>query len=326
MASPSQHKSLPFESAAPSSSSTEEPHHSFTRTVSGFGDRLAHARNQEHTEVNRASVGPARTATGSISAEVAPSVRGLAPMLPGALRYGWEIGPYRSLFQFNQGQFNQDISSEGMNRFANWSSSFASPPTGFPSSTPAYYTPVAPDITAYTPQTNIHSTLSAQTLPEDIPITSPICRTVTPGPDAKERLLLLGPLRMIRNTGKRLSKNEQALLYTFLDMHMADELHTVVDRDIHLPHVVYKVSIPMTDLNWAKYNQVLAVFGFPNAVHEMLAQGAQSFDHYTYVIDGTVDWAHAQAWAIMVSRLKGVDIDRLANEIMEVWGRMWTSR
>lgn len=129
---------------------------------------------------------------------------------------------------------------------------------------------------------------------------------------------------MIRSAGHRLSKYDQELLYNFLDMYMADELHTVVERDSNLPNVVYKVSIPMTDSNWEKYNQVLKVFGFANGVHKMLATGAQSFDKYTYAIDENTDEEHVDAWkAILGARSGTLDAQQLAQELVHVWEGTW---
>ncbi|KAA8623186.1 hypothetical protein PtrSN002B_009069 [Pyrenophora tritici-repentis] len=240
MVPPSQPMSSPSSHAFASSSGTAEQSHRYTRTVSGFGDRLADARNQSDS-VSAAAMGPS---------------------------------------------------------FSN----------------------------AYAPPINMQPYPSALAVPNNTKITSPVLRAVTPGSEAKDRLLLLGPLRIIRSAGKRLSEQDQALLNIFLDSYMADNLHTVVERDICLPNVVYKIRIPMTDSNWKKYNEILAVFGFANAVHEMLAPGARSFDQYSYAIDETVDWAHAQAWAIMVTRLKGVDTERLAGEIIKLWADKQTGQ
>jgi hypothetical protein len=115
---------------------------------------------------------------------------------------------------------------------------------------------------------------------------------------------------MIRKTGVALREDDREDLYCFIDSYMADSLHTVVERDRVLPNVVYKVSIPMTDANWVRYNQVLAISGFANGVHDMLAVGSDVFDQYTYVINRT-SAEHAEGWKVLArSSERNLDIKR----------------
>jgi hypothetical protein len=56
----------------------------------------------------------------------------------------------------------------------------------------------------------------------------------------------------------------------------------------------------MTDANWAKYSQLLAVFGFVSGMHAMLAVGSDEFDNYIYVVDGT-SAMHVEGWKVLAS-------------------------
>jgi hypothetical protein len=128
---------------------------------------------------------------------------------------------------------------------------------------------------------------------------------------------------MIRKTGVALREDDREDLYCFIDSYMADSLHTVVERDGVLPNVVYKVSIPMTDANWVRYNQVLAIFGFANGVHDMLAVSSDVFDQYTYVINGT-SAEHVEGWKVLAgSSERNLDIKTLSQELVQVWKGMW---
>jgi hypothetical protein len=105
---------------------------------------------------------------------------------------------------------------------------------------------------------------------------------------------------MMRRTGVVLRKDDREQLFTFIDSYMSDSLHTVVERDGILPNVVHRVSIPMTDANWAKYSQLLAIFGFASGMHAMLAVGSDEFDNYTYVVDGT-SAMYVKGWKVLAS-------------------------
>jgi hypothetical protein len=74
----------------------------------------------------------------------------------------------------------------------------------------------------------------------------------------------------------------------------------------------------MTDVNWTKYNQLLAVFGFANGVHKMLAAGSDEFDNYTYVVDGT-SAEHVEGWKILASASdRDLDLRTLSRELVQV--------
>jgi hypothetical protein len=128
---------------------------------------------------------------------------------------------------------------------------------------------------------------------------------------------------MLHNTGVALRQDDREKLYNFIDSYMADSLQTVVERDGILPNVVYKVSIPMTDANWVKYNQLLTIFGFANGVHDMLAGGSDEFDKYTYVVDGT-GAEHVKGWKTLASSSeRELDMETLSQELVQVWRGMW---
>ncbi len=140
---------------------------------------------------------------------------------------------------------------------------------------------------------------------------------------AKERLILLAPLRMLRNTGVALRQEDREKLNNFIDSYMADSLQTVVEHDGILPNVVYKVSIPMTDADWVKYNQLLTIFGFANGVDDMLAGGSDEFDNYTYVVDGT-GAEHVEGWKVLASASESdLDMAKLSQELVQVWRGAW---
>jgi hypothetical protein len=130
---------------------------------------------------------------------------------------------------------------------------------------------------------------------------------------------------MIRHTAAALCKDDRAMLYNFIDSYMADSLHTVVERDTILPNIIYKVSIPMTEDHWTKYNQLLAVFGQAKGMHEMLAVGAAEFDRYTYIVDPRhTSEEHVEGWrALAQAGQRGMDMDALARELVQVWKGTW---
>ncbi|KAH7073118.1 hypothetical protein BKA63DRAFT_577197 [Paraphoma chrysanthemicola] len=101
--------------------------------------------------------------------------------------------------------------------------------------------------------------------------------------DAKDRLVLLGPFRLIKQacTSKADTKG-YAEMSAWLDAHMHEELHKLVVSDEVLPEVVYAVHIPMTDTDWKFYNDVLAMC-FPEALelHNALATGYDAMDQFT---------------------------------------------
>ncbi|KAF7674341.1 hypothetical protein GT037_008107, partial [Alternaria burnsii] len=86
--------------------------------------------------------------------------------------------------------------------------------------------------------------------------------------------------------------------------YMAESLHTVVEGDGILPNVVYTISIPMTDANWAKYKQLLAVFGFASGMDAKLE--------------------HVEGWKALASASKrDLDMAILSPELIQIWKGMW---
>ncbi|KAJ8117298.1 hypothetical protein OPT61_g1477 [Boeremia exigua] len=104
-------------------------------------------------------------------------------------------------------------------------------------------------------------------------------RAVVPPPGTPQRLVLLGPLRMIRS---QCVANPQLLgpILVWLDQFMGAELHTPVSTDDVLFNVVYAVNIPMDDEHWRDWNKVLAVFPRAAAWHDMLTH-EEPFDQVT---------------------------------------------
>jgi hypothetical protein len=115
------------------------------------------------------------------------------------------------------------------------------------------------------------------------------------------------------------------MLNDFLAKYMASSLHTIVEVDQTLPSIVYKISIPMTDENWAKYNQLLSVFGLANGMHGMLAGGAGEFDKYTYQVGECVTREeHIEGWRVLsYAATRGLDIEALSQELVGVWRGDW---
>ncbi|RYO22772.1 hypothetical protein AA0111_g9248 [Alternaria arborescens] len=144
---------------------------------------------------------------------------------------------------------------------------------------------------------------------------APPCRVVTPGSDAKEHRLFLGPLRRIRETGSALYLDNRERLLAFIDSYMAESLQTIVERDGILGNVVYA--------NWARYEQLLAVFGFASGMDAMLAVGSDKFDNYTYVVDSTRA-EHVVGWKALASASKrDLDMAILSQELIQICKGMW---
>jgi hypothetical protein len=79
----------------------------------------------------------------------------------------------------------------------------------------------------------------------------------------------------------------------------------------------------MTDANWAKYKQLLAVFEFANSMNAMLAVGPDKFDNYTYVVDST-SAEHVEGWKTLASASKrDLDMATLSQELIQIWKGMW---
>lgn len=79
----------------------------------------------------------------------------------------------------------------------------------------------------------------------------------------------------------------------------------------------------MTDADWAKYNQLLSIFGFASGMHAMLAVGSDEFDNYTYVVDGT-SAEHVEGWQVLASASKrDLDMAILSRELVQAWKGMW---
>ncbi|RYO24371.1 hypothetical protein AA0113_g12621 [Alternaria arborescens] len=79
----------------------------------------------------------------------------------------------------------------------------------------------------------------------------------------------------------------------------------------------------MTDANWARYEQLLAVFGFASGMDAMLAVGSDKFDNYTYVVDSTRT-EHVVGWKALASASKrDLDMAILSQELIQICKGMW---
>ncbi|KAF1836772.1 hypothetical protein BDW02DRAFT_614463 [Decorospora gaudefroyi] len=271
----------------------------------GFGSRLAAARNLAHTEVPHALPREEmRLPVDTVISGVANSVRPPASTPAGLPRHGWEKGSYRSPFDYNIPRHTVG----GKSIPARHSPFFA----GFGDSSHTF------------PTTDRHRVSPAnEELDEPAPRRN---RAVTPAPEAKERLLLLDPLRVIRNSTTALRADDRTMLHEFIDSYMADSLHTVIERDATIPAIIYKSSIPMTDENWRKYNQLVAVFENARGMHEMIAKGSTDFDKYTYIVDSVhAREEHTEGWRVLADAVeRGRDTQALLQELVQIWRGMWT--
>ncbi|CAO2648752.1 Nn.00g097010.m01.CDS01 [Neocucurbitaria sp. VM-36] len=147
-------------------------------------------------------------------------------------------------------------------------------------------------------------------------------KVAQPPSDAKERLLLLVPLRIIR----KLCTDTPGLdlLATFIDTHMADSLHTVVQRDAIIPSIVYMVTIPMTDEHWEMYNQVLCRCGRALEVHEMLSVGRDMFDQWSDPTAPPLNMAQRDAYMRLESGVAtGQSLEEVLTELVQDHRWMW---
>ncbi|KAF1358163.1 hypothetical protein EJ07DRAFT_157165 [Lizonia empirigonia] len=83
-------------------------------------------------------------------------------------------------------------------------------------------------------------------------------QAVIPAPETPQRLVLLGPLKMIRSQCAKKAIFRPVLIW--LDQFMGEELRTPVQTDALISTIVYAVNIPMDDEHWRDWNKVLAVF------------------------------------------------------------------
>jgi hypothetical protein len=115
------------------------------------------------------------------------------------------------------------------------------------------------------------------------------------------------------------------MLDDFLAKYMAPSLHTIIEMDQTIPSIVYKISVPMTDENWAKYNQLLSVFAQAKGMHEMLAKGPDAFDHYTYQVEPDVTLGeHIEGWSVLsYAHEHGLDMETLSQELVGLWKEVW---
>ncbi|KAF1845587.1 uncharacterized protein K460DRAFT_430504 [Cucurbitaria berberidis CBS 394.84] len=159
--------------------------------------------------------------------------------------------------------------------------------------------------------------------PKKEPIfTMPETKAAQPPPHVQERLILLGPLRMIR----RQCANTPGLdlLVKFIDKHMADGLQTVIEQDPIIPGVVYMVSLPMTEEHWQMYNQILSRCGHALGVHEMLATGKDGFDHWSGSASPHLTPEQREAYRVLVSGASaGLDLEEFMAELVKDQRWMW---
>ena len=108
-------------------------------------------------------------------------------------------------------------------------------------------------------------------------------------------------------------------LTEFLDKHMADELHTVIERDAIIHNIVYKVSIPMTDDHWKLYSQVLSRCKQPLELHELLARGKNEFDHFSGLETPNVSLSLREAHRVLAYGTSiGMDLEQILAELVKI--------
>lgn len=94
-----------------------------------------------------------------------------------------------------------------------------------------------------------------------------------------QRLILLGPLRMIRSQCVKIEMLRPILIW--IDQFMGADLHTPAQTDALIPNVVYAVNIPMDDEHWKDWKKVLTVFPRAEAWQEALTPDEPPFDQVT---------------------------------------------
>lgn len=140
---------------------------------------------------------------------------------------------------------------------------------GTPSSNQQIYgpgLPYAPGLPAAAPQTqavDVPAPVAApQTKaiipPQGVSKSPPHANHPTNPSQTPHRLILLGPLKMIRSQCAKKTILRPILIW--IDQHMGEELRTSVYADTLVSNITYAVTIPMTDDNWRDWNKVLAVF------------------------------------------------------------------
>ncbi|KAF9692260.1 hypothetical protein EKO04_009751 [Ascochyta lentis] len=112
-----------------------------------------------------------------------------------------------------------------------------------------------------------------------VPVSAPQVRAVIPPPGTPNRVVLLGPLRMIR--GQCAKKNTLHPILVWIDQYMGEELRTPFQTDPLVANIVYAVNIPMDEEHWRDWNKVLAVFPRATAWQEALTLGEMPFDQVT---------------------------------------------
>ncbi|KAH6612774.1 hypothetical protein C7974DRAFT_454959 [Boeremia exigua] len=104
-------------------------------------------------------------------------------------------------------------------------------------------------------------------------------RAVTPPPGTPQRVVILGPLRMIRSQCVANIDTLDAVL-VWLDQYMGTELQTPACTDTMVSNVVYAVNIPMSDENWRDWNVILDLFPHASAWQKALTSN-EPFDQVT---------------------------------------------
>lgn len=234
-----------------------------------LGDRLSSARNLEHTRAP--SPPPPRSfledaaraplvSNSSATVSVPPVDTGNTHTMSHVARDGSLVrsyagyrsavpGSYRSPFDYNMQRHAAGSGTESFQPHHSLAGSHATPGfTSAPTQAPVVSTHMPPSVS----QTRavIPAPEASDFLHCAVPLTD---FSQTP-----QRLVLLGPLKMIRSQCAKKATLRPVLIW--LDRFMGEELRTPVQTDGLISTIVYTVNIPIDDEHWRDWNKILAVF------------------------------------------------------------------
>ncbi|KAI8936096.1 hypothetical protein NX059_007595 [Plenodomus lindquistii] len=159
-------------------------------------------------------------------------------------------------------------------------------------------------------------------------------RAIRPAEDARERQILLGPLRLayhhclVRKPENQDCSTHPAsahnLYLQFFEERMAGELQTIVEQDPFIPGVVYVVKIRMTDLVFQTYHKILASIAEAATMQELLGVETGGF----YMLNASSERAASlqDAYHFMVEcNSKGQGLEETMEELVAHFGPLWKS-
>ncbi|KAH9860346.1 hypothetical protein J1614_011676 [Plenodomus biglobosus] len=300
---------------------TAEPH-PYRRYVADFSSRFANALNRRDSQVTHAPAPPVATAGSADRTQIRGTstifdnsnkplifAQGLAAhevvTAPVAGRLGSEKGGYRNTCDYIKRNFclgDQNASA------------------GSSSSSGRYFVPHARAPAQYS--TTSLGLLNAQ----------PSTRVMASPEDAEDRRVLLGPLRIvyrhccIKEPDDHDCGTHSAILHPnflhFLDTRMSGEFQTVIQRNAFIPTVVYVVAIKMTEIDWRRYNILLAEIPEALELQKKLEVDPEEFDEFTGSSERTE--SQVETYQFMARcRLNGQDLEETAKLLVEHFGPMW---